>query len=103
MEGKSHEIGCRSQVGENRRRFKSHLTKASPAGQECHSRAHPVMGVRSWLERGGRPRDGAPQWVESWTKDTPQGCTEGKADGFQWPEGSRLGHARASVQDTTGV
>jgi hypothetical protein len=28
---------------------------------------------------------------------------EGKADGFQWPEGSSPGRAMASVQDTTGV
>jgi hypothetical protein len=29
--------------------------------------------------------------------------TEGKADGFQWPEGSSPEDVRASVQDTTGV
>jgi len=28
---------------------------------------------------------------------------EGKADGFQWPEGSRPGGDMASIQDTTGV
>ena len=29
--------------------------------------------------------------------------TEGKADGFQWPEGNSPGCAKASAQDTTGV
>ena len=43
-------------VGENRRRRKSHLTKASPAGQKSHPRAHPAMGVQSWMEQGCRPR-----------------------------------------------
>ncbi len=38
-------------------RFKSHLIKAEPAGQERTPRASPAMGVRSWGERGGRPRD----------------------------------------------
>jgi hypothetical protein len=38
-------------------RFTSHLIKASPAGQERTPRASPAMGVRSWRERGGRPRD----------------------------------------------
>jgi len=36
-------------------------------------------------------------------EDSPQGCTEGKADGFQWPEGSSPGGALASMEDTTGV
>jgi hypothetical protein len=52
--------------------FKSHLTKASPAGQERTPRASPAMGVRSWSERGGRPRDGAPKCVESWSEGEPQ-------------------------------
>jgi len=43
--------------------LKSPLTNAEPAGQERTPRASPGMGVRSWSERGGRPRDGAPQWV----------------------------------------
>jgi len=51
--------------------LKSHLTHASPAGQERTPRASPAMGVRSWSERGGRPRDGAPQCVESWTGGYP--------------------------------
>jgi len=52
--------------------LKSHLTNASPAGQERPPRASPAMGVRSWSERGGRPRDGAPHYVESWTAGEPQ-------------------------------
>ena len=44
-------------------RSKSHLIKASPAGQECSPRAHPVMGGRSGMERGCRLREGAPQYV----------------------------------------
>ena len=36
-------------------------------------------------------------------QDIPPGGTEGKADGFQWPEGSSPGYARASIEDTTGV
>ena len=36
-------------------------------------------------------------------EDIPQGGTEGKADGFQWPEGSSPGCGMASAQDTTGV
>jgi hypothetical protein len=54
-------------VGENRRRFKSHLLNAEPAGQACPPRAHPAMGVRRWRDRGGRPRERAPHRVESWT------------------------------------
>jgi len=41
--------------------FTSHLTQAEPAGQERTPRASPAMGVRSWSERGGRPRHCAPQ------------------------------------------
>ena len=36
-------------------------------------------------------------------EDIPQGGSEGKADGFQWPEGSSPGRDMASAQDTTGV
>ena len=36
-------------------------------------------------------------------QDIPQGRIEGKADGFQWPEGSSPRRAKASVEDTTGV
>jgi hypothetical protein len=52
--------------------LKSPLTNASPAGQERTPRASPAMGVRSWRERGGRPRDGAPKYVESWTAGEPE-------------------------------
>jgi hypothetical protein len=55
-----------------------------------------------WNEDAGRvivPRNGYSRGQQ----ENSQGCTEGKADGFQWPEGSSLGHARASVEDTTGV
>ena len=61
----------------------SHLTNAAPAGQECTPRAPPVMGVRSWKERGRRPRDGAPKDVESWSTGYSSRCREGKADGVQ--------------------
>src|SRR5215813_14555749 len=57
---KAHETGCCYPVGENLW-FKSKLTKASPAGQEQTPRAHPAMDVRSWRERGGRPRERAPK------------------------------------------
>jgi hypothetical protein len=36
-------------------------------------------------------------------KDIPQSWSEGKADGFQWPEGSSPERVMASAQDTTGV
>ena len=36
---------------------KSSLTKVSPTGQKQPPRAHPAMGVRSWRERGCRPRE----------------------------------------------
>jgi hypothetical protein len=36
-------------------------------------------------------------------EDIPQGGIEGKADGFQWPEGSSPGCGMARAQDTTGV
>ena len=36
-------------------------------------------------------------------QDIPQGCSEGKADGLQAPEGSSPGCGMASAQDTTGV
>jgi len=84
-------------------RSKSHLTQASPAGQECRPRAHPVRGVRSWTERGGRRRDGAPTEGESWSIGSSSRPERGKADGVQWPEGSSPGCDKASVQDTTGV
>jgi hypothetical protein len=51
---------------------KSHLTNASPAGQERPPRASPAMGVRSGRARGGRPREGAPQDGESWPAGEPQ-------------------------------
>jgi hypothetical protein len=63
----THAMGCGDPVGENRRRCKSPLTQAEPAGQECSPRAHPAMGVRRGRERGGRPRAGAPPGVEAWT------------------------------------
>ena len=83
-------------------RGKSHRTNAEPAGQECTPRAPPVMGVRSWKERGSRPRDGAPQEVESWSTGESSRGREGKADGVQWPEGRSPGGAKASAQDPTG-
>ena len=64
--------------------------RANRAG--AHPRASPPGAVRSRGERGDRPRDGAPQWGESW-----------EADGCQWLEGRRPGGARARAQDTTGV
>ena len=84
-------------------RFKSHLTKASPAGQECTSTCHPAMGVRSWRERGGRPRDGAPKRVESWTAGEPQGIQRGKPTVSTHRKATVLGAIQASAQDTTGV
>jgi hypothetical protein len=36
-------------------------------------------------------------------EDIPQGYLEGKADGFQWPDGSSPRCALASTEDTTGV
>ena len=59
-------------------RGKSHLTKAQPAGQECTPRAPPVMGVRSWRERGRRPRDSAPKYGELWATGSVSSCREGK-------------------------
>jgi hypothetical protein len=59
-------------------RGKSHLAKAQPAGQECTPRAPPVMGVRSWRERGSRRRDGAPKYVKSWSTGEASRCREGK-------------------------
>jgi len=39
------------------------------------------MGVRSWSERGGRPRHCAPKSVESWSPGSPQ-CHRGKRRRF---------------------
>jgi len=67
----SHEtLGC-GPVGESEVRLKSHLTQAQPAGQERTRRAQPAREVRSEGERGGRPRDGAPKWVEWGTRGEP--------------------------------
>jgi hypothetical protein len=55
-------------------------------------RASPHGAVRSRVERGGRPREGAPQWVASW-----------EADGCQWLAGRSPGCAMARAQDPTGV
>jgi len=55
-----------------------------------------------WNEEAGRviePRNA----YRCGQEDIPQGGSEGKADGFQWPEGSSSEGVRASVQDTTGV
>jgi hypothetical protein len=53
-------------------------------------------------EEVGRVR--APRNVYSrGQEDIPQGGRVGKADGVQWPEGSRPGRDMASAQDTTGV
>src|SRR5437870_4351128 len=71
---------------------KSSLTKVSPTGQKQPPRAHPAMGVRSWRERGCRPRDGAPQCVTWW-----------EADGVQALAGSSPRRAVASGGDPTGV
>ena len=51
---------------------KSPLTNAEPTGPERPPRASPAMGGRSWRERGGRPREGAPQGGESWSAGAPQ-------------------------------
>ena len=59
-------------------RGKSHLTNAEPAGQACTPRAPPAMGVRSWRERGGRPRDGAPTYVELWSTGYASSDSAGK-------------------------
>ena len=83
-------------------RCTSHLTQASPAGQECHPRAHPAMGVRSGMERGCRPRDGAPQCLSWGTAGYLSRGAEGKADGLQQPEGSSLSRGRVSGGDPTG-
>jgi hypothetical protein len=55
-----------------------------------------------WNEKAGRviePRNAYRRGRE----DIPQDGSEGKADGCQWPEGSRPEGVRASIQDTTGV
>jgi hypothetical protein len=55
-----------------------------------------------WNEDAGRVialRNGSSRGQQ----DNSQGRTERKADGFQWPEGRCPGHAKASVEDTTGV
>jgi hypothetical protein len=36
------------------------------------------MGVRSWMERGWRPRDGAPKYVELWSTGYSSSNSEGK-------------------------
>src|SRR5215831_2565122 len=36
------------------------------------------MGVRSWMERGCRPRDGAPKYVELWSTGYSSSDSEGK-------------------------
>jgi len=41
-------------------------------------RAAPSGAVRSRVSRAGRPRDGAPQGVESWSKESPREVVRGK-------------------------
>jgi hypothetical protein len=55
-----------------------------------------------WNEDAGRVREPRKAY-RCGQQDSPQGGTEGKADGFQWPEGSSPGRALASGGDTTGV
>src|SRR6266446_4055794 len=85
------------------RRCKSHLMKASPAGQErtrVPPRKGPYGAGRS--EKAGRVIE--PRNVYSrGRQDNPQGGGEEKADGLQAPEGSSPGCDKASAQDTTGV
>jgi hypothetical protein len=59
-------------------RGNSPLTKAPPAGQEGTPRAPPVRGVRSWRDRGRRPRERAPKYVEWWSTGSASRCREGK-------------------------
>jgi len=55
-----------------------------------------------WNEDAGRVMEPRNEYRRG-QKDISQGCTERKADGFQWPEGSSPERARASAEDTTGV
>jgi hypothetical protein len=97
--------------------LKSHLINASPAGQERTPRAHPVMGVRSWRERGSRPRDRAPKYVESWSGGSPQrdrgkrrrGAVTGRQQSWRrygeytgHHRGLRAGHASTGVTRELG-
>jgi len=98
----NHEIGCVTQWVRTETFQSTDQSLASRSGSDIHVHTH--NGVRSWMERECRPRDWSPEMGIVWTnRITLKDGTEGKADGFQWPEGSSLGHARESVEDTTGV
>ena len=63
--------------------------RKGPYEAGCSEKAGRVMEPRNGYSRG--------------QQDIPQGRIEGKADGFQWLEGSSPGCGMASAQDTTGV
>ena len=56
-------------------------------------------GCREKAGRVSEPRNG----YSCGPQDNPQAGQEGKADGFQWPEGNSPKLAQARVGDTTGV
>ncbi len=89
-------------VGENRERFTSPLTKAEPARQE-RTRVHPCKGLygAGGSEDAGRVMEPRPAYRRG-QQAIPQDGIEGKADGFQWPEGRSPRRAKASVEDTPG-
>ena len=84
-------MGCCSPVGAHLRgQVLPDSSRARRSG--APPRASPSGAVRSRVERGDRPRDGAPPWGAWWV-----------AAGFPWLEGRRPGCALASAPDTTGV
>jgi hypothetical protein len=83
---------------------------ASPTGpkpsQQVWSEVH--VHTQQWAYEAGRNENAGrviePRKVYSrGQQDNSQRCIEGKADGFQAPEGSSPSHEMASGWDTTGV
>ena len=86
-----HDTGCCSPVGE-RLRVQVLPEESLARRSVVPPRASPSGAVRSRVERGDRPREGAPTGGESW-----------EADGCQGLEGRRPGGVGARAPATTGV
>jgi hypothetical protein len=77
-------------------------TSSQRVGSDLHVQAQQWEYGAGGSEHAGRvmePRNGYSRGQQ----DNPQGAQEGKADGFQWPEGNSPRLEKARGGDTTGV
>src|SRR5262249_35907555 len=73
----AYDMGCCYPVGAPRKGQSP--PDQSPASRSVvHATCPPVMGGRSWRERGRRPRDRAPKSGEWWSTGYASSCSEGK-------------------------